>query len=73
MVVLLALAAYTLHLVALPQGWLPTDLNAGFSLARPTNAVIGRDGSIAVLLSRPSNTFGEGSVRLVVVHPNDAP
>ncbi len=68
MVVLIALLTYMLHLVALPQGWSTTDYD---STTRPTaNAVIGRDGTIAVLLSRPSDVPGEGSRTLLVVHPN---
>ena len=69
MLVLIAFVTYILHLVALPQGWSTTDYVA-YSTTRPTaNAVIGRDGTIAVLLWRQSE-LGGVSGTVLVVHPN---
>lgn len=69
MALLIALITYTLHLVALPQGWVPRDQNLFSPFGRHADAVMGRDGTVAVLVTRPSNDW-EGTGRLFVVHPN---
>lgn len=65
-----AAVTYTLHLVALPHGWVVTQ-PGGSLLARP-EATIGRDGTIGALISRASLQRWRvaGSGTLLVLHPN---